>query len=386
MVLFGRGSYMNGAHKFLPLVFTTVFTAYFINLVIAEEQPVTPQPTKRDLGGGLLISDATVEFPPLSREAIDYLFDSLRSGSQFNLPPFRESQQVPNNVVGIWAGVKSSLESKVGVITLRFRPSDEARLAQANAPQGVSVLADSFDVELELNRIQFIIRHKLAEASKARQGMQVKLEELRPNPVLTEFVKGYRDSGMYFAWPPILKQAADNAWSLLVCPRTPKFVQQRRSDEPRLELRQSPYHLREVHFEVTGAARARIPPTDKPERISVRLLASENLPRAAMNSDEVSSLYPNLEVLYRPEAPFGFFRIPFVSGGIQEGLLTRIETENPARYIRRQYHSHVVYVQRLQEPSPVPVIIGEYKAARDEGDCYVVVVQRSVWNEYDRAG
>lgn len=386
MVIFSCGLGMNRTRKFLKLVCVGVFAAFSSSAVVAQELPATPQPDKKDIGGGILTSNTTVEFPPLSREAIDYIFDSLRSGSQFNLPPLRQSQQVSNNIVGIWAGVKSGFESNVGVITLRFRPSDEARLAQAAAPKGAAVLADSFDVELELSRIDFNIRHKLAESNKARQGMQVKLDEQRPNQVLIEFVKGYRDAGMYFAWPPVVKQAAYNAWALLVCPRTPKFVQQRRGDEPRLELHQSPYQLREVHFEVTGVAKARIPPTDKPERVAVRVMASENLPRAAMNSDEVSSLYPNLEVLYRPQALFEFFRIPLLSGGIQEGLLTRIETENPAGYIRRQYQSHVVYVQRLQEPSPVSVIIGEYKASRDEGECYVVSVQRSVWNEYDRVG
>jgi hypothetical protein len=64
--------------------------------------------------------------------------------------------------------------------------------------------------------------------------------------------------------------------------------------------------------------------------------------------------------------------------------LARIETENPAGHIRRQYHSHVVYVHRLEEPSPVSVIIGNHRAARDEGACYIVGVQRSTWNHYDR--
>jgi hypothetical protein len=332
----------------------------------------------------IAILDSSVNFAPLSRNAIDYLFDSLRSGSQFNLAPLQQSQAVPNNIVGIWAGVRSSVESNVGVITLRFRPSDEARLAQVESGKSPASLAESFDVELELKQTEFVIRHQLAESKSARAGMVVGLDLVKPNPVLTEFVRGYRDAGMYFAWPPTVRQSAHNSWSLLICPRTPKFVQRRRSEDARLELHQSPYQLREVHFPLTATARARIPPTDRPERISVTVLASDNLPKALQNSDEVTSLSPNIEVPYRPESPFAFIKIPPLSGGIQEGFWAKIETENPAGYIRRQYHSHVVYVQRLQEPSPVPVIVGVNRAARDEGECYVVTVQRSVWNEYDR--
>lgn len=341
-------------------------------------------PPQEESNGGIVVTESAVEFPPLTRQAVDYVFDRLRAGSSFELAPLRQSQNVPNNIVGIWAGVRSSVESHVGVITLRFRPSDEARLAQVESGKSASFLAESFDVELELKEREFLIRHPMAVSPGPRMGMEVKLDEFRANRVLTEFVKSHRDAGMYFAWPPTLRRSAHNAWSLLICPRTPKFVQRHRSEDARLELRPSPYQLREVHFPLTAVARARIPPTDKPERISVRMLASGNLPRAELNADEVRSLSPNIELPYRPAAPFGFLKIPPVSGTLQEGLWTKIETENPAGYIRRQYHSHVVYVHRLQEPSPVPVIVGTHRAARDEGECYIVAAQRSIWNEYDR--
>jgi len=336
-------------------------------------------------GGGLAVTENVVQFPPMTRDAIDYFFDSLRSGSHFQPPPLRQSQQVPNNVVGIWAGVRSSFETTNSAITLRFRPSAEAKLERAQHKSGSIGLVESFDVTLELKEMDFLIRHQLAEHKLARAGLIVGLKEAKLNPVLTEFVKGYQDAGIYFAWPPVLRSSTHKAWSLLVCPRMPKLVQPRRSEDARLELHKSPYELREVNFALSATAHARIPPTDRPERIAVTMFASENLPRAKLNKDEVKSLSPNLEVPYRADAPFDFFKIPPLVGHVQEGVLTRIETENPAGYIRRQYHSHVVYVHRLDEPSPVPVIIGERRAARDEGTCYIVAVQRSTWNHYDRA-
>ncbi len=349
-------------------------------------QEASEPPAQRDIGDGILLSESQVEFPPLGRDAIDRIFDSLRAGGQLVIPPLRQSQQVPNNIVGIWAGTRSEVESRVGVIILRFRPSDEARLARADKAKSQQGLADSFDVELELKPREFIIRHQYAENKLARLGMKVDLATMKVNPVLTEFVRGFRDAGIYFAWPSIVNEAAQRAWGILICPRSPKLVQRKRSEDSQLELQPSPYQLREVSFSINSEVRARIPPTDRPERISASIVASGNLPHAEQNADEVKSLSPSVVVPYRPVTPFEFFKLSPVTGAIQEGILARIETENPAGYIRRQYHTHVVYVNTISESSPVAVIIGDRKAARDEGECYVVSVQRSVWNEYDRIG
>ena len=57
--------------------------------------------------------------------------------------------------------------------------------------------------------------------------------------------------------------------------------------------------------------------------------------------------------------------------------------ENPAGYVRRQYLSNVTYVQRIDDPSPVPITIRGLVPYRDEGVCYLVLMQKSVWSEYD---
>lgn len=399
-----RDSRLGGALRVLLLAATIVVVLqpqFSCGQELADEPQVTTssEPTSsepvaggavlaasREIGGGVVLSGSRVEFPPLSRDAIDRLFDSLRAGGPFVLPPLRQSQQVSNNIAGIWAGTRSEVESKIGVITLRFRPSDEARLARGEAVNNKQGLADSFDVELELKQREFIIRHQYAENKLTRLGMKVDLATVKINPVLTEFVRGFRDAGIYFAWPSIVNEVAQRAWGILICPRSAKLVQPKRGADYQLELQPSPYQLREVSFSISSEVRARIPPTDRPERISAFIVASGNLPQAEQNVDEVKSLSPSLVVPYRPATPFEFFKLSPVTGGIQDGVLARIETENPAGYIRRQYHSHVVYVSSINESSPVSVIIGERKAARDEGECYVVSAQRSVWNEYDRIG
>jgi hypothetical protein len=204
---------------------------------------------------------------------------------------------------------------------------------------------------------------------------------------LIELIKGYRDTGVYLAWPQTLAESVKSAWSLLVCPRTPKLVQEARvSEVPKLILEPSSYELSEVYLSISGVATARMAPTDRPERIAVSVFSTEDLPPATRNSDISESLYPRVEVPYVAGAQFKFFNFPLISGTLQAGLLARIENRNPAGHIRRQYNSHLLYITRLNEPSPVGVYMGEYKAAKDEGLCYIVSEQRNVWNEYEREG
>jgi hypothetical protein len=360
--------------------------------VIARE---TPLPTltaqsgaegeKKQERSEVKLFDSHVEFPPLTREAIEYLFDVLRSGGVYQAPEPQLSQVVPSNVPGFWAGTRASLDSEIGAITLRFKPTDQARLDRASSKSTAVPLLDQFDVELDLSLRTFTIRPATAQSNSARLGLVVKLMENNVSPVLTEFIKGFNDTGIYFSWAPVTNSQARKAWGLLVCPRTPRYVQERGSRHSRLELRRSPYELSEIFFSISASVSARMSPGDKPEKIAITLLSTPGLPQAGANRDEIKSLSPKLEVLYRPMSEFKFFKFPPLVGHVQEGLLAKIETQNAAGYIRRQYQSHVVYAHRIDEPSPVPVIVGDYKAARDEGVCYIVSTQRATWNEYDRS-
>lgn len=340
-----------------------------------------------DIGGGIKINGPRVYFPPLPRDRIDYLFDKLRSGGIYSPQPIRRSQDVAANISGIWAGVRSSLESKIPSIVLRFRPTHEARLKRAQPGARLAPLAEYFDIELRWRSpVEFVIRHQFAEDPRAQLGLSVKVGEVTPNQVMTEFVKGYRDAGMYLAWPQSIIQSIKPGWSLFICPRTPKIVQAKVTEEAKLFLEPSSYELSEVNFSISGLAQAFMAPTDRAERVDISIFSSDTLPQALRNSDSTESLYPRLEVPYVAGANFDFFNFPLIEGSLQAGLLARIVNRNPARHVRRQYHSHVVFIQRLNEPSPVSVYINEYKAAKDEGLCYVVSEQRAVWNEYDREG
>jgi hypothetical protein len=87
---------------------------------------------------------------------------------------------------------------------------------------------------------------------------------------------------------------------------------------------------------------------------------------------------------YQPTADLAFQRYP-QDGAFRQGAVFSVEMRNPAGHRRIQHFSHIAYVQRLDEPSPVAVIIKDRIANRDEGACYVVAAQRSVWSRYDKA-
>ena len=60
-----------------------------------------------------------------------------------------------------------------------------------------------------------------------------------------------------------------------------------------------------------------------------------------------------------------------------------VEMENPVGYTRRQYFSDVTYIHRVDDPSPVPITVKGLVPYRDEGVCYLILMQKSVWSEYE---
>jgi hypothetical protein len=98
----------------------------------------------------------------------------------------------------------------------------------------------------------------------------------------------------------------------------------------------------------------------------------------------VTSLLPIAQLAYRPTSDFDFIKLPIQERGLREGYLTTVSMTTMMGHRRQQHHSHVLYVERIDEPSPVSVIVRAHRPARDEGTCYVVAEQRSMWNRYDK--
>jgi hypothetical protein len=334
--------------------------------------------------GSVSVSGTTVTFPPMSREFIDHFFDSLRAKSAFYPPPLEVSQAVDANTSGIWAGTKTSVETDLQEVVLRFKPKDEARLERASdTKSGRPLLAEYFDLTLQVTRRSLTIIHPFAEGKAIRRGVTAEYTPSKSSPAHTEFFAGFRDASVYFSVPAMNSADVQRAWGILVCPRELIIAPPARGMPSRIELHPSPYEIGEVKMTWTGRVEASFPAGSKKERVAVDLALSRQLPKSREHRDEVSALSPMIPLVYQPLTPFDFFHMPH-EGALREGILTTVEMQNFAGYLRRQFFSHVGYVHRIDEPSPVSVIVRANRVVRDEGVCYVVASQRSVWSTYDK--
>lgn len=322
-------------------------------------------------------------FEPLTREQIDYLFDSLRANSAYQPPPFRLSQRVSADVAGIWAGSGMQVESDLGEIVLRFRAMVEARLQRQSTPSKSEALVDQFEIRIQLSRKGFLIVHPLAAEASARAGLVAPIQLLKRSPTRTTYVQGARDTGMYLSLPSLLLEEAQHGWALLMCPRVASFVPNRKTGGSDLQLLPSPYELSEAKFSITAFAQSKIETTSKKERLATSLAVTEQLPDTIDGKDELYALTPNLAIRYRPVAPFDFFRVA-PKDSIQGGVLFKTEMENPVGHVRRDFYSHVLYLQKINEPATIPVTLQGTRPVKDSGPCYIVLSQKTEWKEYDK--
>lgn len=331
------------------------------------------------------VAGAYVKFPQISRTFIDQFFDSLRSKSGFVPSPLVASQVVDANTSGIWAGTRTEVETAIPQIVLRFRPLAEARLERATrVGQGTAqVLAEEFDITMAWEHRGVRLRHPLARDGYVQQGVLAESLAFKRSTARTEYFPAARESGIYVSVPAMLKSETDKAWGVLICPRVVSFVRAGPKGKPGVELLPSPYELSEVKVAWQGRASASIPFGSKRERIRVDQALTPDLPASLENHDEVTAVSPMLSLDYKPTAEFAFQRYP-QDGGFRQGILLTSEMQNPWGHRRIQRFSHVLYVQRFDEPSPVAVIIKDNVASRDEGVCYIVAAQRSVWSQYDK--
>jgi hypothetical protein len=317
---------------------------------------------------------------------MDFFFDSLRAGSPFVPPPLRPSQVVDSNTSGMWAGTRTEVSSHISEVILKFKPTAEARLERADLQRrriGTDLLAEEFDVSIRLSPTRMVIAHPLAETKLVRTGLIAELSDKYHSLVRTEYISAVRDAGMYIAVPSMTRTEAGNSWGVFVCPRKLVLVRPTKSAADQYELHPSPYQLSEVKLTMTAQAEAGTLPGTKRERVSIESAFTANLPASYETKDEVVSVSPWIALPYKPQGPFEFFRLP-QEGHVQEGMFLKVELQNAAGYVRRQNFSHVFYAQALHEPSPISVIVNSNRVYKDEGECYVVLSQRSMWSEYVR--
>ncbi len=325
------------------------------------------------------------KFTPMPRPFIDRFFDSLRSKSGFVPDPLMVSQVVDANTSGIWAGSKTEVQTATPEIVLRFRPTAEARLERAARKDqgGGEILAEEFDFAVTWEPRGMRLRHPLARDGRVQQGVLAASPDFKRATARTEYFFAVRDAGMYVSVPAMLQSETSKAWGVLLCPRVVKRIPGSPKVQPGVELLRSPYELAEVKVTWQGHVSASIPFGSRRERIRIDHALTSDMPASLENHDEVTAVSPMLSLDYKPNSQLSFQRYP-QDGAFRQGMVFSIEMQNPWGHRRIQRTGHVVYVQRLDEPSPVAVIIKDLIASKDEGACYVVASQRSTWSSYDK--
>lgn len=318
-------------------------------------------------------------FKPATTPQIDQFIDTLRSNVPLSVPPQNTDQQVDGMTAGFWAGSKTKVVSTLGPLILRFRPKTEV-LLKLGESGGVTenVVLDKFDVTLTLRETRILIEHSNFEDRRDAGGILARIDKLK-DPTRSAFIPGVKQSGLYVSIP-VARDPANN-WGVFVCPREISY--EASGGIKKVVLTPSAYQLSEVFFTADLNAQATLATAGQKGRVSVDLLVSPGLPPTKGGHDEAVSTVPSAGLLYSPSTPFDFFRFA-PAESVQEGLVARVEMQNKAGYIRRNYFSHQRIIQKTDEPSPVSLVIGRSAVSSDTGECYIIFEQRYSWMAYDK--
>ena len=320
--------------------------------------------------------EGIIEPPALSQHQVDLLFDSLRSSSDLKFPPLHTSQSVDPNIVGIWAGSRSIIESSVGPVVLRFRRRVEELVAAAKSGSSLgSETLESFDLTIKTDPYLVSLAHSHPENAYDAKGLKIPYRGPERQTV-APFIPGFRNSGMYVA--VLATQEDQDNWGVFVCPRTVG-----RDPKRGLVFKPSMYELSEVKVEIKARADIEMSTAGAEGLVRVFLARSKDLPPTAIVKDEVKSTRPWIQLEYRPKGPFDFFRFKPHSD-VQESLQFAVRMENKVGYIRDQFFSRTIYFHKTDEPMGVPVFYGRTRPAADNGECYIVAYHGYSWAEYGR--
>lgn len=325
------------------------------------------------------VPSAAELFKPLTVNQLDQFIDSVRSSVHLETPQENVSQTVDAATSGLWAGSKTNVRSALGELTLKFRPKMQALedLAATGDSTG-SALLESFEVTVNAQPERLFVQHSAVLDRLDQAGFYARLDRLKGPTPLT-FVGGQKQSGVYFAIPVPTDPA--NNWGLFICPRAVGKIDLKGGTG--IELQPSSYELSEAFFKVDAEA-AGIPATaGQKGRVKVQMFLSSELPQPKVPVDEAVSTMPSASVVYSPATPFDSYRFaPFTD--VQQGIVTLVEMQNKAGYIRRQFFNHQRLIHKTDEPSPVSLVIKGHRVSNDIGECYIIIEQKYGWTTYDK--
>ena len=316
---------------------------------------------------------------PTSINQIDRFMDAIRSSVPLIVPQENQSQQVRGDISGLWAGSITKVTSDFGPITLKFRPKTAALLEQgATGDSSGESLLENFQVVISQHGARVVVQHSEVENKHNLDGVHAYIDKLQ-DPTRTSFVRGRKQSGMYISIP--IAQDYASGWGVYICPR--EFSYGVGVHGRVIDLKPSSYELSEASFEAEAKADGALATAGQKGRVIVNMEISAGLPTSDIVRDDAISTLPRATVIYIPKTKFEPFRFaPF--NDVQQGVVSLVEMHTKAGYIRRQYFSHLRYLHKSEEPSPVNLVINRLRVERDTGECYILLEQRYSWTTYDK--
>lgn len=339
---------------------------------------VSAQPTAVATTSSIETSEADL-FKPLSADQLDQFIDSVRSSVHLDTPKQHQSQLVDATTSGLWAGSKTKVNSTLGALKLTFRPKMQALLDLANAGDSTgSALLESFEITIRPEPERLFVKHSDVLDRHDQSGFYARLDRLKGATPLS-FVGGQKQSGVYFAIP--VPTEPTNNWGLFICPRHVGDIHY--TGGKGIELKPSAYELSEAAFTLYAEASGTPATAGQRGRAKVQMFLSSGLPQPKVPVDDAVSTMPSALIEYAPATPFDSFRFaPF--SDVQQGIVTLVEMQNKAGYIRRQFFAHQRMIHKTDEPSPVSLVIKRQRVSNDIGECYIIIEQKYSWTTYDK--
>ncbi len=355
----------------------------FVTLVLlafslVAPRNVWPQPTSEASPTGVATAEINF-FKPPTVDQLDQFVDSVRSSVHLDTPKQYSSQVVDSTTSGLWAGSKTKVNSTLGDLKLTFRPKMQALLDLANAGDSTgSALLEEFEITVRAEPERLFVKHSDVLDRRDQSGFYARLDRLKGATPLA-FVGGQKQSGVYFAMP--VPTEPEQNWGLFVCPRHVGDIDVRGGTG--IDLKPSSYELSEAAFTIYADGSG-IPATaGQRGRVKVQMFVSDGLPQPKVPVDEAVSSMPSASIEYAPATPFDSFRFaPF--NDVQQGIVTLVEMQNKAGYIRRQFFTHQRMIHKTDEPSPVSLVIKGHRVSNDIGECFIIIEQKYSWTTYDK--
>lgn len=310
---------------------------------------------------------------PLRPDQIAAITDAIDNDKMLVIPPTLKHELVRPDVSGVWAGSMTKVNTEVTDIVFRFGRREGAQ------PSPI----ETFDLNVNVGEIIMTMRHSAPKNHKDYLGLKIRVDPKVANRTRAPFIEGLGDSGFNFVIPPLADPLKE--WAFLVCPRhvvKTTTKKDRGLVETKYELRESPYVLKQIGFQMTGRGEAELQTVGQKGFAGIRLATTSQVPSSGEYEDRAVSTVPHPMVEYRKTREFDLMNVG-PDGSFAEGLGFSVTMQNQARLVRRQYYINAVYASYI-DYTRERIIVGNKMFGPDTGKCILLAWRKEQASMYSK--